>query len=141
MPSEHSWKVILFEKWPSIIGNMRGKVRIEKVDGTTLILGVCHPAWAQELYLLSPMLKKKINELFDKERIQVIRFKTINFKSQGSKKEKIFSQASATNQPPIALDTNEKVLLENIKDETLRMELERFGILCKSKKNKLKKGN
>jgi len=43
-PKEHLWKVKLFQSWGDIMGTLKDKVRIEKLDGGLLVLGVCHPA-------------------------------------------------------------------------------------------------
>src|SRR3989304_6289270 len=76
-PEEHRWKMDLFEHWDSLIGNLKGKVKIEKIENDVLTLGVVHPAWAQELYFFSGMLKDKINGVLNEERIRIIRFHTL----------------------------------------------------------------
>ena len=84
IPQEHSWKIKLFGQWKKIIGNLNEKVRIEKITNHSLTLGVCHATWAQELFLLSPMIKKKINALLKEEKIKNIQFKTVSFKKNAS---------------------------------------------------------
>ncbi len=74
---EHNWKTKLLKDWGTIIGPLKNKVTVEKVEGKLLVLGVTHPAWAQELFLLSDMLKKKINSHLDREYIKIIRFKIL----------------------------------------------------------------
>lgn len=78
IPDEHRWKINLLKEWDSIIGPLKGKVIVDKIQGEVLVLGVVHPAWAQELHMLMPLLKKKINACLDKERITVIRFRFID---------------------------------------------------------------
>ena len=77
LPSQHKWKTELMQQWESIIGTLSDKVRIEKIDGDLLVLGVIHPSWAQELMFLSSMLRGKINAALGSERIKTIRCKTI----------------------------------------------------------------
>ena len=84
IPQEHSWKIKLFGQWKKIIGHLSEKVRIEKITNHSLTLGVCHATWAQELFLLSPMIKKKINVLLKEEKIKNIQFKTVSFKKNTS---------------------------------------------------------
>ena len=88
IPQNHRWKMRLFRKWDGIIGDLKDKVSIECIHNNILVLGVSHPAWAQELYFLSDTLKNKINEALDEERIVDIRFKTIVMKKKGWKKGK-----------------------------------------------------
>lgn len=73
-PSDQRWKIVLFERWGDIIGKLREHARIEKLHEKTLTIGVSHPAWAQELHMLSSVLKKKINAALGCERIETIRF-------------------------------------------------------------------
>src|SRR5947207_14572151 len=83
---EKNWKTNLLYKWHDIIGSLHSKVRIEKIYDDTLILGVFHSCWLQELYLLSPLLIKTINEKLDQPYIKQIRFKEINKKTPYEKK-------------------------------------------------------
>lgn len=78
IPAEHRWKIDLLKHWDGIIGPLKEKVIIDKIQGEVLVLGVVHPAWAQELLMFMPLLKQKINACFDKERITVIRFRFID---------------------------------------------------------------
>src|SRR5579872_5324196 len=77
---EKNWKTDLLYKWNEIIGPLHTKVRIEKILDDTLILGVFHSCWMQELYLLSPLLIKTINEKLDQPYIKQIRFKQVVLK-------------------------------------------------------------
>ena len=74
IPPEHLWKVELFAHWPSIIGPLEERVSIQKIDAETLYLAVYHPAWAQEIALLAPRIKRNINKLFSEPKIKHIRF-------------------------------------------------------------------
>ncbi len=75
IPENHRWKLAIFEAWPRIIGKLYHKVTIEKIEDDTIFLGVCHPAWAQELSLLTPVLKQKINACLAQATIKHIRFR------------------------------------------------------------------
>src|SRR5438105_15060368 len=70
-----NWKTDLLYRWKDITGSLYSKVRIERIHDDTLILGVFHSCWMQELYLLSPLLLKTINEKLDQPHIKQIRFK------------------------------------------------------------------
>jgi len=141
IPTEHLWKIKLFGYWETIIGNLKEKVRIEKVTEQTLTLGVCHPTWAQELFLLSPMLKQKINTFFKEEKIKVIQFKTISFSSQKTRhyNTKKINQ-KITNQFEHCMTITEHSTLQTIQNTELANALEQFYVRCKkmndTKRNK-----
>ena len=65
---EHNWKITLFNNWNRIIGSLKDKVFILKIEKNLLVLGVLHSTWAQELFMLSDELKKRINSIFKEER-------------------------------------------------------------------------
>jgi len=75
LKTNNSWKAQLLQDWPKIIGKLQDKVSIEKVQDSTLVLSVADACWLQELYLLSPVLLKTINQKLDRPRIKRLRFK------------------------------------------------------------------
>jgi hypothetical protein len=81
---EHAWKVTILNNWESVIGELKTKVFIEVILDEQVILGVTHPALAQELLFLSPLIKQKINALFTQERIKKIGFRVIQKRPIGS---------------------------------------------------------
>ncbi len=118
-PAEHQWKMTLLHNWDSIIGPLKDKVRIEKIHGKILVLGVSHPSWAQELTFVAPMLKRKINKLFDEPRIDVIQFHTVSLQA---KKEpyKIAKKEAPAVSPPVYVDNAGKKGLAHIENEELK---------------------
>lgn len=137
---DHMWKTKLFNCWHSIIGSMNSKVRIESISKDCLVLGVCHPAWAQELVFLTPMLKKKINETLQEERIKTIHFKTVDFS-----KRKL---PTTINDQPIHIEQQTEVCehcftfmehsaLQSVASDELRNELAKFYVRCQ-KRNSVK---
>jgi len=137
IPQEHQWKVTLFKNWDEIIGPMKDKVIIEKIEESVLVLGVAHPAWAQELFLLSPMLKQKINRYLQTERITRIRFKFLDLpghRSDTLKKQTVYRAGDEQKNvilKVIALSESEKTMLERINNLDLRCSLEQFFQRCK----------
>jgi len=91
-PSVHNeaWKLNLIKNWPTIIGSLHDKVSLQKIHTTSVVLGVHDSSWIQELYLLSKLILKKINDQLDKPRILTLRFQCIE------KKEMIHQQKSKT---------------------------------------------
>ena len=123
---ENNWKTDLLYRWKEIIGSLHSKVRIEKIYDNTLILGVFHSCWMQELYLLSPLLIKTINEKLDQPHIKEIRFKQI-----GLKKDKIKTSSIKTIQKKeVTLSKADEHILAKIADPALRAALKAFRIRC-----------
>jgi hypothetical protein len=123
---EKNWKTDLLFRWQEIIGPLHTKVRIEKIQNDTLFLGVFHSCWMQELYLLSPLLLKTINEKLDQPYIKQIRFKQITLKK--NKAKKIFSKS--LEKKDIILSEEDERSLATITDPALRNALRAFRIRC-----------
>ncbi|MCK4265557.1 DUF721 domain-containing protein [Candidatus Babeliales bacterium] len=134
-PQEHLWKMKLFQNWSHIIGSLNGKVRIERLEGSLLVLGVTHPAWAQELLLFSNVLRKKINNLFNEEKIRNIRFCTTKL---GIKDRAVFPKiknyVSFENIENIAFSSGERASLKQIKSVELQVVLKKYYVRCKGQK-------
>lgn len=121
-----NWKTNLLYRWKDIIGSLHSKVRIEKIQDDILILGVFHPCWMQELYLLSPLLIKTINKKLDQPYIKQIRFKQIPYK-----KEKVkVTEVKNAEKKNITLSKEDEFILSKIVDPTLRDALKAFRIRC-----------
>lgn len=129
---QDNWKLQLLSSWPTIFGPLSSKVHLEKIHDDTLVLGVQDSCWLQELYLLSAVLLKTINETLDAPRIKHLRFKTIGIKksSQPQQQKRI-----PVPQRKVILSANEQRALLNIKDEQLRSALKDFLIRCYQEKN------
>lgn len=122
----NNWKTDLLYRWKEIIGPLHNKVIIEKIHNDTLVLGVFHSCWMQELYLLSPLLIKTINEKLDQPYIKEIRFKQVIVK-----KDKIKTSAVKTApKKEVILSTKDERTLEKITDPSLREALKAFRIRC-----------
>lgn len=123
---EKNWKTDILYRWKEIIGPLHTKVRIEKVMADTLVLGVFHSCWMQELYLLSPLLIKTINEKLDQPYIKQIRFKQV-----GVKKEKTgITTIKNTHKKEVFLCEKDERSLAKIADPVLRSALRAFRIRC-----------
>jgi hypothetical protein len=135
---QDNWKTVLLQNWEKVIGSLKDKVSIEKIDRNLLVLKVCHPAWAQELFLLSDVLKQKINSLFDKEHIKEIRFISSSFKKNGNGKSRNandFYNNVNTKFDTVCLTPAEKKSLSKVTDQELKESLEKFYIRCKRGRN------
>ncbi len=123
---EKNWKTNLLYQWQDIVGSLHSKVRIEKIYDDTLILGVFNSCWMQELYLLSPLLIKTINERLDQPHVKQLRFKYIGLK--------IFKKNVKTphikKNKNIELTKEDERTLAKITDPTLRDALKSFRMRC-----------
>lgn len=136
IPEDHRWKMTLLIQWPTIIGALHDKVRIEKIEDCTLYLGVEHPSWAQELSFMTIIMRKKINTALGEERIKQIRFRVINREKQKPQKAApVLEQTSLTEQTSatIALNDREKQSLASIRCLSLRNIIEECFIRSKNR--------
>lgn len=136
IPKEHSWKITLLQNWEKIIGDLKGKVIIDRIKGSILLVGVTHPAWAQELQLLFPTLKDKINLYLGQEYIKNIRFKVFNPRKKVNKKQFIKGSIYTDNLLRVELLKTERIILNEIADKSLRDVLREFLLQCKRVKRR-----
>lgn len=123
------WKVNLLINWDTIMKNLAQHVQIIKIEEHTLILGVDHSSWMQELYVLSPFLLEKINQHLDNPRIKQLRFKMISQQKNSSVYNK--QPGKRSNQEPIHLSQSEQDAISRIKDEELKQCLTHFLQRCR----------
>lgn len=138
---QESWKIKLLQNWSKVIGGLKDRVVIEKIDRNLLILRVCHPAWAQELFLISDVLKQRVNSVLGKEQIKEIRFISATIKKGGAKNQNVkdFSNSDDNRFDNVFLTPSEKKSLSKITDDELKESLEKFYLCCK--KGRKKDGN
>lgn len=127
LPSDR-WELQLLQLWPSIIGNLQEHVHIEKMHNSTLILGVYDSSWLQELYMLSPLLLKKINEQLENHTIQQIRFKHTAHKPKTTLRKKTYTKQNTI---PVELSKKEQHALASITDKDLQSALIEYLSRCK----------
>jgi hypothetical protein len=126
---DEQWKITLFSQWETIVGSLSNKMRIEKIDHSTLFIGVYHAAWLQELYSLSHILKRSINDHLGKDYITFIKFKHAT-KQKSPIKEKKQQEKVPLYTDQVMLQTDEKNALERIKDKELQTVLHNFLTRC-----------
>lgn len=134
---EYKWKIKLFENWETIVGNLKDKAKIERIENNMLLIGVEHPAWAQELLFLSDFIKKRINSFLGKDYIKEIRFKVINFNKKKINKILNNKNLDTTNINHLSLNKFENNTLSAIKDQELKKLLKEFCFRCKVKPRKI----
>lgn len=127
-----NWKITLLKEWSKIMGKLAHNVTIIKIYDTTIILGVYDSCWLQEMYLLSPMIQKTINQNLDRPRIKQIRFKHV-----GRPQKKSVPPPEKKEVPiAIALTDREKTALDTIENEHLKDVLQSFLMRCYRERKK-----
>ena len=130
---KNNWKIQLLQHWPKIIGELQTKVRLEKIHKDSLVLGVYDSCWLQELYLLSPILLKRINQKLENQT-----FKRLRFKQVGIKKRKKIKQNKRGEIPvnkKVTLTSKQEETLKKIRDPDLCDALKNFLIRCYQEKD------
>lgn len=128
---KETWKITLVSEWQTIVGPLATRMKLEKIEGSTLVVGVYNASWLHELSLLSTALLNMINDHFDKPYIHKIIFKTAS-------RKKPLAVAATTNAvppvkslKPIELSYAQKTVLARIEDLELRRLLRDFLSVCK----------
>lgn len=75
LESQSDWRIKLFQKWDSIVGTLKAHICLEKIEGSTIIIGVYESHWMQELYLMSNIIIKQINASIEGSKINSVKFK------------------------------------------------------------------
>lgn len=121
-----NWRMQLLKNWPTIVGPLSSRVSIEKIEGSTLTLGVTDSCWLQELYMMSSLLLATINQTLDQPYIKQLRFKTAGYvRTAKNKNEGAFCTIKQ-----VQLTHAERYALEQITNLELRKALEAFCIRC-----------
>lgn len=123
---KEAWKINLIKNWPTIIGSLHEKVSLQKINATCVVLGVYDSSWMQELYLLSKLILKKINNSLDRPRIETLRFQCIEKKEQVTKQQTVTPRS----EKKITLKPQEISALQKINDPKLSQALEGFLRKC-----------
>ena len=134
--SKHNlWKIHVFQAWSKIMGGLKNKVKIEQIEGDSIILGVKHPAWGQEISFFSSTIKKRINEEIKETRIKSIKIKVC---ASFYKKQRLFTPVFEKKLDETikedCMTISEHINLEAIKNNDLKNSMKMYYFLCKSKK-------
>lgn len=129
MPTQKTWQLYIIQNWEMIVGELKQYVRLEKIqDDNTLLLGVTHTTWMQELYYLSDVIIQKINTKLEYPHVKQLRFK------YSPRKKRLFEhmppQQNKSIIKTITLTPRQKKALEHINDQQLQEALTHFLIRC-----------
>lgn len=127
LANHNNWQLQLLNQWPSIVGSIKTRVHLLKIDTDTLTIGVQDSCWLQELYLLSPLLIGTINQKLDQPRIKHLRFKALGTPTTKTEQK---NKKTVRILPKVTLSSKEQETLVRIKDEQLRNALKNYLIRC-----------
>ena len=125
---QNNWKIKLLQNWPQIMGKLKHKVRLEKINHDSLVLGVYDSCWLQELYLLSPILLKKINQKLENKTFKKLHFKQVGIKKNKKTKKGLIKEEIIHTKTK--LTQHEEKTLQKIKDPDLSEALKNFLLKC-----------
>ncbi len=123
----HSWKLDLLKQWPTIMGSLAEYVSIEKIESSSITLGVTDSSWLQELYLMGNTILTTINQSLDEPRFKTIRFKQKGIAQKSNAPKTIESTSHSI---CITFSEQEQKALDAIQDSTLREVLRSFLVRC-----------
>lgn len=134
--AESTWKLTLLRAWPNIIGKLADKVGIFAIEDDRLILQTSHPAWAQELNFLSPLILEKISDLVGTGMIRSISFKIIKRQHQQSAQNRTNGENPLHSSPisTYVMTKQETSKLDKLQDEQLRKALRDYLLRTKARK-------
>lgn len=124
---QKDWRLCLLKNWKSLVGELDCHMRLEKIEGDTLIIGVYEPQWMQELFLLSRVLLNSVNSNLGHNYIRYLRFKLVEKRKFKMEIKNNYSQISNFK---YELNCNQKLALTKIHDEQLRDMLQGFLVKC-----------
>lgn len=127
---ESDWKINLLKNWNDIVGSLQTRTRLERIQDDILIIGVYESHWMQELFLLSRVIIKTINNFLGAQRIKNLKFKLVEEK----KKSRKIIKSTSIPLREIRLNYEQKKSLEKITDDQLRLSMHNFLIRCLSSK-------
>lgn len=125
-----AWHHKLITEWHDVVGNLANIMTLEKVHGTTLVIGLYEHSWAQELYMLSDVIIKTINQHLDQPVITKLYFRLANSADQ-QLPEIVPLPTDLQPRAPIPLTSREQQALNGIEDEDLKTALSAFLTRCK----------
>lgn len=128
LQTDQNWRLQLFAAWPAIVGSLKTRMRLDKIQEDTVIIGVYESHWMQELFLLSRVLISSINKNLSEPYIKHIRFKLIEQQKPEVKKEQTLLVKRKIIIPELA--KNELAALDDIKDCQLKEALKEYYVRC-----------
>ena len=120
------WQDKLIRDWPTFVGDLHQRMRLEKILVDTLQVGVNDVRWVHELHCLSAMLIDHINKKLGGSFIKKIVFRV----ARPRKELKKSVQNVSVSYNEYSLSPQESSVLDTIKDKDLQKALHQYRIKC-----------
>jgi len=131
--SHDEWQVVLARQWKEAVGNLKTRIRLEKIFDDTLVVGVYEYHWMQELYLLSPLLQDSLNKFLGHQRINHLRFVLVEDRKRVPRKPK---PKLLVRPETVVLSIQQESALLTIEDEAFRKTLREYWGRCSALEDK-----
>jgi hypothetical protein len=137
------WKRVLLTQWPSVVGDLTQYMRLEKIEGTVLWIGVYDYIWMQELYCLSNHIIRIIKERIPAACISRIHVRYIGrvvasdkmvLKNDTKKNCLIHKSTKNYSTKNYSMNTHERAVLDTVQDQELKAAIEGFFNACCAQK-------
>ncbi len=122
------WRIKIVRNWQIIVGNLHTKMRVEKIQEDIIFLGVYDTVWMAELYMLSRLIIKKINQFLEHPYITQVRFRLTQKIIR--KPVSVLTLQSKVPEKQLILTERQKQALTAIKDPALQVALKNFLLRC-----------
>lgn len=123
LPCSSGWQTRLAREWPSAVGQLATRMRLEQIKGELLIIGVYDSHWIAELFMLAPGIISEINNFLGETRVHQLRFVlTTNSNKTHTKK----CPDGPTIRKRATMSARHEQILATIKDRQLHDALEKF---------------
>lgn len=133
-PEDIKWKIKLLDNWKTILGPLGEKVVLLHIKEPLLVLGVPHPAWAQELSMMKNKLQQNINTFIGHDCIKQLQFQVMPAKQPPPQKPTIPNhQASQNYEHQFSIQEASSLLA--IHDKDLRSTFKKYLMFCTQRNN------
>lgn len=126
---QNTWQQLLLHNWATIVGPLHTKICLERIQDTTVIIGVHDVHWMHELHCLSRELITTINEHLGKPHVTKVRLVLSNTQ-HSTRTKKRATQPQRTISAPVQesaaapLTPSQQKALSAIEDEQLQQLLQ-----------------
>lgn len=127
--ASRDWRLYVLRHWKDLIGDLHTRMCLEKIQESTLVVGVYDSHWMQELYLLSPLIIRTINKSLEQPYVKRIQFKLARQRTPINKKKIVAQQLSYDKTLP-PLTGAQQEALGRITDKELQQVLTSFLGRC-----------
>lgn len=132
------WQLKLRAEWPDIMGDLSRRARLERVVGTTVIIGVYDSHWLHELHALSRMILQRINNALISvypENFVLTNLRCIWVQQKQAKKNNKVAPETKQYKQACAPSAQAQARVEKLKSQELQQALLDFYVRCKQEYN------